>query len=86
MEGRRAVRSGSLCAPGLSGCISLLRDAAKGLTRRDSGSGDGRAGNGASGDLDHVGARGVEIGLGHPDLVVAQVVDHVRRPQESVAE
>ena len=78
MESRRAGRSGGLRASGLGGCVGFLGDAAEGLSGHDGGGGDGGAGDGAPGDFDDVGVGGVEVGLGHSDLVARQVVHDVR--------
>ena len=44
------------------------------------------AGNGGVCELGNAGPRGVEVGVGEADLVVFQVVDHVRGAQEGVTE
>ena len=72
------MRGSSLRAARLGFRVGLLWDAAKCLSGRGGGSSYGRAGNGAASNLDDVSVRGVEIGLGHADLIVGQVVDHIR--------
>ena len=62
------------------------RNAGEGLRDDQGRRGGGRAGDDGVGELGDAGPGRVEVGVGEPDLVVLQVVDHVRGPQEGVAE
>lgn len=80
------MRGGRLGASRLCLGVCFLGDAAEGVGREDGGGGRGGAGDGAAGYFHDVRVRGVEVGLGHADLVVRQVVDDVCGPEEGVAE